>query len=139
MLKAKKILENYSLKKTKFRIELIHLFQTSKSSLTIEEIKQKSKSTNDKVTIYRALEVFEKNGLIHRVPDKSNLTRYALCHDKCSPDQHIHNHAHFICNMCSKTFCLENIETPTIKKNKQFNIQKSKLILEGNCYNCAPF
>tara|TARA_Y100000588_G_C13789530_1_gene726056 strand:+ start:95 stop:514 length:420 start_codon:yes stop_codon:yes gene_type:complete len=133
---SEKILAKYSLRKTNFRIELLNLFQKSQSSLTAEDIKTKAKSTNDKVTIYRALEIFEKNGLIHRVPDKNNLSRYALCQEKCSPIKHHHNHAHFICNNCSKTFCLDNMETPIIKKFKNFTITKSKLVLEGECPDC---
>lgn len=131
-----KTLRGHGLKKTAFRIELLNLFFDSHSSLTVEEIKKKAKTTKDKVTIYRALDAFEKSGLIHRVPDKANLTRYALCHTDCNNDKHIHNHAHFICTHCDETYCIDDIKIPTIKNAKGFNIKASNLTLEGECPEC---
>ena len=64
------MLHKNGLRKTAFRMELLNLLVDSNSSLTVEEIKKKVGATNEKVTIYRALESFEKNGLIHKVPDK---------------------------------------------------------------------
>jgi len=136
MPKAEKILEKFNLKKTNFRLELVELFQSSSSSLTADEIRQKINSTNDKVTIYRALSAFEKKCLIHRVPDKNNLIRYALCQKECSKIHHKHNHAHFICNVCAQTFCIENIKLPQVNITSGFKIDKTKLTLEGSCPSC---
>ncbi len=131
------ILKEHGLRRTAFRKELLQLFYDSRSSLSTEEIKKKAGATNDKVTIYRALDSFEKSGLIHRVPDKSNLTRYALCNSKdCSSNNHTHNHAHFICNDCNETFCLDDIEVPVINKTKGFKISDSNLTLQGSCPDC---
>lgn len=130
------VLRDHGLRKTAFRNELLSMFYTIKSSLTAEEIKSKVETAKDKVTIYRALEAFEKSGLIHRVPDKSNLTRYALCHNDCNAEQHIHNHAHFICNSCKETFCIDTVQTPEIESMNGFLIKKAKLILEGDCSDC---
>lgn len=130
------ILRNHGLRKTAFRKELLSLFYDARSSLTVEEIKSNVKTTTDKVTIYRALDAFEKNGLIHRVPDKSNLIRYALCHKECNAKEHIHNHAHFICNNCNETYCIEDIKIPIVNQSKGFNIKSTKLTLEGDCPDC---
>lgn len=131
------VLRKHSLRKTAFRVELLDLFFNCRSSLTAEEIKNTVGSTSDKVTIYRALESFEKNGLIHKVPDKENLTRYALCHTDCKADDHIHNHAHFICHSCNETFCIDEMEIPVVKNHNGFNIKSSKLTLEGDCPDCV--
>jgi len=131
------VLRHHGLRKTTFRKELLGMFYNINSSLTVEEIKNKVGSSKDKVTVYRALDAFEKKGLIHKVPDKKNLTRFALCDIKCSSENHIHNHAHFICDSCSSTFCIEEIEVPVIKNSKGFQIKTSKLTLEGNCPSCV--
>lgn len=137
MVDLESVLKKHGLRKTAFRKELLSLFTDARSSLTVEEIKHKVKSTNDKVTIYRALDAFEKNGLIHQVPDKSNLIRYALCQDdECSTSGHQHNHAHFICDKCNKTFCIDDVQIPIITNTKGFKIKQSKLTLEGNCPDC---
>tara|TARA_B100000809_G_scaffold130660_1_gene128485 strand:- start:16926 stop:17354 length:429 start_codon:yes stop_codon:yes gene_type:complete len=130
------VLKEHGLRKTTFRKELLSFFYDSNSSLTAEEVKIKVGESADKVTIYRGLDAFEKSGLIHRVPDKSNLIRYAICHSQCSPVKHIHNHAHFICNQCNETFCIDEIEIPPIAVTKGFLIKSSKLILEGECPDC---
>lgn len=130
------ILKEHGLRKTAFRLELLDLFMASKATLTVEEIKLRMGSAIDKVTIYRALEAFEKNGLIHKVPDKCNLTRYALCHVGCSAQEHVHHHAHLICNQCSETFCVEGVNTPELQEVNGFVIQGSNLTLEGVCPDC---
>jgi Fur family ferric uptake transcriptional regulator len=136
MTDVESVLYKHGLRKTAFRKELLSLFHDVNSSLTAEEIKNKVGATKDKVTIYRALDSFEKGGLIHRVPDKNNLTRYALCQTECGIDEHVHNHAHFICDNCNETFCIDDVEVPKIKSSKGFTIKSSKLTLEGSCTDC---
>lgn len=131
-----KILQEHSLRRTVFRRELLGLFYSSNSSLTAEEVKTKMGKGTDKVTVYRALDAFEKSGLIHKVPDKSNLTRYAICNHECSSIKHVHNHAHFICDSCNETFCIDDIQIPSIQAAKGFLVKNSKLTLEGECPDC---
>lgn len=131
------ILHDHGLRLTKFRSDLLALFYQVNSSLTAEEIKNRAGASKDKVTIYRALDAFEKTGLIHRVPDKSNLTRYALCQTTCDEHGHEHNHAHFICGTCNETFCIDDIKLPEIKNTNGFRIKSSKLTLEGDCPDCS--
>lgn len=137
MTDLESVLQTHGLRKTAFRKELLGLFYDARSSLTVEEVKSKVKSTNDKVTVYRALDAFEKSGLIHRVPDKENLIRYALCpKEECSAKEHNHNHAHFICTDCNETFCIEDIQIPEVDNAKGFAITRAILTLEGNCPDC---
>ena len=136
MMDLDAVLKEHGLRKTTFRKELLSLFYNSNSSLTAEEVKNSLGETTDKVTIYRALDAFEKTGLIHRVPDKSNLTRYAICHSECSSIKHVHNHAHFICETCNETFCIDDIKIPHIEGAKGFIIKNTKLTLEGQCPDC---
>jgi len=133
---TKELLSNYGLRNTVFRKKLLKLFQDSEETLTVEYIKDKIGRNNDKVTIYRALSTFEKSGLIHQVPDRNNLSRYALCTSECNPSNHIHHHAHFICNHCDNTLCIEEIDFPKIKTMKGFKFEKLELIIHGSCPKC---
>lgn len=126
----------HGLKNTPFRNELLNLFHKARASLMVEEIKNMLKTSKDKVTIYRALEAFEQNGLIHRVPDSDNLIRYALCQSGCDKHHHRHNHAHFICNICNETYCMDHIKTPEVEVVDNFKVLNSKLTLEGICSYC---
>ena len=126
----------YGLKKTSFRKELLIFFQSSSSSLTVKKIIKKFASSVDKVSIYRALNSFEKSGLIHKVPDKNNLLRYSLCSSECGPGKHSHDHAHLLCSICDETFCLDDFLLPNIKTHKGYVINNYKIILEGSCLSC---
>ena len=126
----------YGLKKTSFRKELLIFFQSSSSSLTVKKIIKKFASSVDKVSIYRALNSFEKSGLIHKVPDKNNLLRYSLCSSECGPGMHSHDHAHLLCSICDETFCLDDFLLPNIKSHNGYVINNYKIILEGSCLSC---
>ena len=126
----------YGLKKTSFRKELLIFFQSSSSSLTVKKIIKKFASSVDKVSIYRALNSFEKSGLIHKVPDKNNLLRYSLCSSECGPGKHSHDHAHLLCSICDETFCLDDFLLPNIKTHNGYVINNYKIILEGSCLSC---
>lgn len=130
------VLSKNNLKKTKVRVELLNLFSNSRSSFSVQELRAKLQSTSDKVTVYRALELFEKNGIIHRVPDKYNNLRYAFCKEQCSEQGHSHNHAHLVCDTCSDTFCIEEIVVPEIVNVQEYEVQNYDLIINGKCKHC---
>ena len=131
------LLSTHGIRKTTFRIELLGVFIKSKHGLSFKDIKSTITSTQDKVTIYRALDAFLEKGLIHKVPDANDISRYALCPEECSEEAHEHNHAHFICNQCENTFCLDEIKLPVFKDIEGYKIKKSKLTLEGECPDCV--
>jgi len=70
----------HDVRKTPFRIELLGLFIENKNSLSHQVIKERITSTQDKVTIYRALDAFLEKGLIHKYPsDKLHLLVLKIC------------------------------------------------------------
>lgn len=131
------LLVTNGIRRTPFRIELLEVFVEMKYGLSYKDIKERITSTQDKVTIYRALAIFEKKGLIHKVPNTSEVSKYALCPETCSAEEHVHNHAHFICSQCNNTYCIDEVELPEIKAIKGYNIKKSNLTLEGDCPDCV--
>ena len=133
------ILNQYGLSKTPFRINLLKIFHESKKSLSIDEILNFTNQSINKVTVYRALESFEKKGLIHQVPDKNNLKRYSLCTNQCSINEHNHKHGHFICDNCNETFCLDDMPNPDFSFLKGFYIKQLNLTLEGLCQKCNNY
>ena len=128
--------KKYGLRKTSIRKKLFELFHNSLNSLSAKEISLRFSTSADKVSIYRALDSFEKSGLIHKVPDKNNLLRYSLCKSECTPNQHAHDHAHFLCSVCDETFCLDDFTLPSTKSHNGFLINDLKIIMEGTCVSC---
>ena len=137
MIDYKSVLAKHGLSRTEYRIKLLKFFYTSRASLSIEDVLKNFYNSINKVTVYRALESFEKKGLIHQVPDCNNLKRYSLCReDECSVNIHSHNHGHFICHSCSQTFCLDDVKYPELACVEGFYIKELKLTLEGYCKDC---
>ena len=137
LLDVKSILLENGINRTDFRTDLLNLFYSSKSSLSVENILKYFNNSINKVTVYRSLESFENKGLIHKVPDGKNLKKYSLCREgECNAASHNHNHGHFICYSCNQTFCLDDIKTPDVTFMKGFYIQELKLIAEGYCKDC---
>ncbi|WP_044205410.1 Fur family transcriptional regulator [Flammeovirga sp. OC4] len=135
--KILELLSNNGIRKTNFRIELLELFYKNKHGLSHRDIKEAIECMPDKVTIYRALDTFMEKGIIHKVPDINNVSRYALTKNKCENTHH--NHAHFICNTCKKTFCMDDIQIPNVQNAQGFKISSVKLILEGECSECSRY
>ena len=131
------ILSEIGINKTKFRIDLLNFFYSTKGSLSVEDILNNFNNSINKVTIYRCLRSFENKGLIHEVPGNNNRIRYALCNKKdCNSTSHNHNHGHFLCSSCNQTFCLEKVKVPEIRSIKGFFVNQIKLNIEGFCRDC---
>ena len=133
---ANKLLSEKKISTTRFRIKLLNCFLESKDSISIDKLIKKYKPIVNKTTVYRALQCFENKGLIHKVPNKNNITKYSLCGmKKCPNELHSNNHGHFVCYACDKTYCLEDFKM--IKPSFSGHIIKEiKVIYEGYCKAC---
>ena len=130
------LLQRHELRKTTMRGEVLKIFlEAGKQAITHPELERRLPDA-DRITLYRTLKAFEDKGLIHQVVDSGNATKYALCNDACTEHQHHDEHAHFHCNDCGKTICLDSITTSTIQVPRGFKVQQTHLVLEGTCNNC---
>ena len=131
-----KVLSKHKLNNTFFRRQLIELFYDTKHSLSVDDILNFLNYSINTVSVYRALDSFEKNGLIHKVPDKKNVIKYALCRNGCNTEKHMHNHPHLLCSNCKETFCLHDYKIPKLNNYKGFEIKNFNIIMEGYCIDC---
>ncbi len=130
------LLHHHGLKKTLIRTEILDLFVNHDFALTASEIIAKLKTANDRVTVYRALASFEKHGIIHKAVEDGQGVKYAYCGDSCTSEVHDDKHAHFICKECNKTFCLTNVEIPTVRIPQDFEISSVDYVIKGTCKEC---
>ncbi|NNE14555.1 MAG: transcriptional repressor [Saprospiraceae bacterium] len=136
MDKAVQILSQHKLRKTPFRLDVLKLFlNNSTKGLTTHYIEE-SLEDFDRITLYRTLKTFEKSGVIHVAIDTSQTTKYALCHDDCTAHNHLDDHAHFLCNQCGETYCLENVIRPEITLPSDYTLSSAHLALSGICSSC---
>jgi Fur family ferric uptake transcriptional regulator len=130
------ILRHFNLSVTDGRKKILRLFINTTGALSHGDI-EKGMKDFDRVTIYRTLQIFTEKGIIHTIPTADNSVLYALCKSNCSEGHHHDNHVHFLCDICGKTFCLENTSIPEIRLPKGFMHQQTDVVVSGKCAICA--
>ncbi len=101
----KQILKNHKLRVTDSRMDVLEYFPPIRRHSPLKDLEEKF-STYDRVTLYRTLNSFTENGVLHKIPDDSGFATFGVCQDTCSSDHHHHNHMHFKCNECGKIECV---------------------------------
>src|SRR5574344_2526916 len=102
------IMEKADIRPTSIRILVYKAIAETQGTFCLTDLEDKLLSV-DKSSIFRALTLFHEHHLIHSIDDGSGFTKYCLCqnHGSCKKEE---IHAHFHCEVCNKTFCLENHE-----------------------------
>lgn len=130
------ILIKHNLRKTPIRIKVLEVFLQKSEALSHSEIEREMEET-DRVTLYRTLKKFEESGIIHKALDGTDTIRYALCQGACEHHHHKDDHAHFNCEKCGKTFCLDNVTVPSIGLPNGYTQKSAHLIIKGTCELCV--
>ena len=136
MITPKSILKEHGLRLTKPRKTILESFIKTNEALSPKVLENLITSELDRVTIYRTLGSFVEAGILHKVLDDSSTTKYALCEQECSTEEHHHNHVHFKCKKCSVSSCLYDVEIPTIKLPTHYQVNEINLLVEGICKHC---
>ena len=135
---AEKILKEHKLRNTPIRIAVLSYFKESNSALSHANLEQYFNNQFDRVTLYRTINSFIENGILHKVLDDSGSAKYAVCNDDhCEVHQHNDNHVHFKCTICMKIECLHHAQIPKVKVPVGYTINAANLLLEGVCNNCS--
>ena len=131
-------LKAHHIRPTANRRAVLGIFQHLNYALSHSDIEREIGSSCDRVTIYRTLETFEVNGLIHKVADDSAITKYALCQpEDCNPHQHNDQHLHFQCSLCGHTYCLPLVKVPDIHLPQGYRLNTLSMVAEGLCNRCG--
>jgi Fur family ferric uptake transcriptional regulator len=136
MKETLEILKRNSLSITDSRKIILELFLKTEGALAHADIEKNTTVNFDRVTVYRTLQTFTENGIIHQIPTTDNTILYALCKDKCEAGHHHDEHVHFICVDCEKTVCMDEVVVPQVKLPKGFIPLQSAMIVKGTCNEC---
>jgi Fur family ferric uptake transcriptional regulator len=112
---------------------VLSVLQTENKALSPEEI-EKAVDRIDRVTVYRVLNGFCDDGLVHRIVADDGRQYFALCAD-CSGERHFHDHYHFRCLGCQKLECLN--EQVSVSLPAGYTLAQVNCILTGYCASCA--
>ena len=133
---VKRILKSHNLRITDGRIDILEFMLRENKTLSIKDLEKEFKSL-DRVTLYRTLNSFTENGLLHKIPDDSGHATYGLCHDTCDSKNHYHDHIHFKCNECGTIECLDQ-NVPSFKV-PGYLVKATDVILKGVCKTCVVY
>lgn len=132
------ILERHQLKKTEPRLQVLSVLSNRRVATSQPELERLLGKEVDRVTLYRTLNTFEKNGIIHKVLDMHGTSNYALCSDSCTADQHNDQHVHFNCTRCEQIYCLNEVKVPGLQGIPHgFEPTGTDLIIYGFCRDCT--
>jgi Fur family ferric uptake transcriptional regulator len=130
-----KTLKEKGLKLTPQRRLIVDAIHNIDAHLTAEEIIAHVHARMPEVhksTIYRTLELLEKNGCVF----KSELGERSLYHHV----EEGHQHYHMVCSSCGKTIeCDEDFFTPleeSLLKNYGFRADFKHFVINGLCKEC---
>ncbi len=132
------MLADHGLRKTAFRKELLSVFLSHTGKAITNEMIEEALGDHDRITLYRTLKSFEDRGIIHIAMDGNAHARYALCGQSCGADHHHDAHAHFHCDQCGNTTCLEDMPERFEKYVPQgYQVNEIQVTFSGVCTQCA--
>ncbi len=130
------LLKLYELKVTSGRLKLLDVLLQEKSPVSSEFIENKFDENLDRASIYRALQVFVKAGLVQRIDFSYDHVKYELAVGR-------EHHHHIVCVSCN---LIEDVEMCNIyslqnsarKVSRRFHkIMGHSLEFSGICRNCS--
>ncbi|WP_255397182.1 Fur family transcriptional regulator [Reichenbachiella sp. 5M10] len=128
------MLKDHGLRVTDCRLDVLSIFKASKHALTSRHLEDEL-TGYDRVTLFRTLNSFIENGVVHKIPDDSGIARYGICDEQCAPKDHHHDHVHFKCTDCGHVDCLPNYSVPHMDI-PGYLIHETKMIMNGLCKSC---
>lgn len=132
--KSIEILLEHGIRPTANRLLLVKVLSKAKHPLTMKELEDLV-DTIDKSNIFRTLSLFRDQHLVHVLQDGADAVRYELCHSH-EEDHDDDLHAHFYCERCRQTFCLNDIPVPQVDLPKGYRMNTINYLIKGICPNC---
>lgn len=113
--------------------EVYALLKNTNLALSHDMIQEKMSGSADRATIYRILNRFCEDKIVHKVIGDDGKQYFAFCAN-CQEKKHNHNHFHFRCTSCGKVECLESEIKITLPKDYVF--QNLNGVISGLCSSC---
>ncbi|WP_076455589.1 Fur family transcriptional regulator [Zobellia uliginosa] len=113
---------------------VLSVLSSSTKAMSPDAIKKKIDVSIDRATIYRVLNRFCDDGVLHRVVADDGKQYFAMC-QKCDENEKPLQHFHFRCTHCETIECLPLPVNYTIAKG--YEVKNVNCVLIGVCKDCA--
>ena len=134
------LLHSRGIRPTPVRILVLRALQENDCAVSLMTLEAELK-TVDRSSIFRTLNLFLEQHLVHQVEDGSGQTKFALCEEHCRSGAHHEKmlsdfHVHFYCEQCQRTLCLHDVAIPDVELPKGFMLTSANFVLKGVCAEC---
>ncbi|WP_298879819.1 transcriptional repressor [uncultured Polaribacter sp.] len=112
---------------------VLNVLTKSGKALSQDTIEERIDIDINRATIYRVLNRFCDDGVLHKIVAENGKQYFAICND-CE-EEHNHDHFHFRCSTCETIECLPievNYSIPV-----GYSIEKTNCVLTGKCKDCS--
>lgn len=136
------ILEEHGIRPTPVRMLVLRALQEADCAVSLMALEAELE-TVDRSSIFRTLNLFLDNHIVHQVEDGTGQTKFALCEEHCRcGEEHEHHlsdfHVHFFCEKCQRTLCLHEVPIPEVILPPGFSLSSANFVLKGICADCQP-
>lgn len=130
------ILTDRGIKPTANRILVMKELMKASNPVNLADLEVLLEFSMDKASIFRVLELFAEKDVVHVIEDGSRSLKYELCH---SENKHsiADQHAHFYCEHCKETYCIEAAIVPMIDIPDGFIPHSINYVIKGICPKCS--
>ena len=113
---------------------IFDLLAESRKAMSQDAIQQKINFGIDRATIYRVLNRFCDDGIMHKIIAEDGKQYFAVC-IKCEEKKLADNHFHFRCIQCDTIECLQEAVHFTVPTS--YNVKSVNCLLTGLCEKCS--
>lgn len=127
-------LASKGVKPTANRILVLKALHEANRPMSLKALEMKLLSM-DKSSIFRVLTLFLEHEVVHSFEDGRGLLNYELC-EHHGPCKHDENHIHLYCEICQRSFCLEDAQMPDVQLPEGFEAHAMSFVIKGVCAEC---
>ena len=113
---------------------VLSLLSSSKKALSQDAIERQLDIKINRATIYRVLNRFCEDDLVHRIVAEDGKQYFAIC-KKSEPSEKTQYHFHFRCLSCDTIECLKIPVQYSIPEG--YEVQNANCVLTGTCNDCS--
>lgn len=113
---------------------VLNLLLSSRKALSQDAIERQLPIKINRATIYRVLNRFCVDGIVHKIVAEDGKQYFAIC-KKCEKPEIIEHHFHFRCLSCDTIECLQVPVEYSIPYG--YEVQNANCVLTGICNDCS--
>lgn len=115
---------------------VLNLLMNSRKALSQDAIEKQLDIEINRATIYRVLNRFCEDEIVHKIVAENGKQYFAACNKKCDNlPEVIRHHFHFRCMSCDTIECLQEPVQYSVPNG--YNVQNANCVLIGTCNDCS--